>query len=435
MKKKFWSILIVSFVICLLFSSFAYSQVNIDEPSQIIISKVGILTICDADSEINKISSTIEYIINHYLSELPEKFNIKSLSEKYKDSFSFNKENNNDKLIAFISEIAPIEGVDAVIVIGSSIALNSVVSNIIIIKPNKLSEDKIVYQNVFQIDKAKLEKAIPPTNVIKEIPNIARAILSVDLSIKTNANKSEIYINGKFISYAEPSIILSINIGVYHLRISADGYETKETELVVQNDESLFFTLEKKFFEKIGLSITGMLEFPINLFPENEEKIGLSTSYSFQFYFFLFNHGKFFLDLNLIIMNLTRFNEALFLGNTFLAEIDITSIAFLFNIRYEPVFRAFPWLSPTIGGGIGISSNSSTPRLANISDLCFNLIGGFSIHLGRTFSIIVEYRYIWFGEVRFEELLEIFFPTGTKTQEVTMALSGSLIFVGLRINL
>lgn len=397
-------------------------------------SNVGLLTIYTDDEHTNKISLTIQNILEHYLNEINQKITLSQLTDKYKDEIHFAENGANKDLIGDVSEIGINEGLDTILIIGTSSTLNSIISTLTIIKP-KREIDNIVYKNVFQINLEELEEGYPPDEIIKEINNIINAVISVKISITTNAKQAQIFINDRFISYAEPDVEIIASIGVYELKIISDGYETLIETLIINEDKQLTFTLDYKFFNKKGLAVAGMFDVFEAMFWENKEKLKLSTSYSFQYFFTLFNHGKFYVDFNLVLLNVTRINTAKFMDIEFETNIEVNSLIFSGNIRYEPVFERFHWLNPILGLGIGIASHSTKPRITTASNLSFNIIAGVSVNFHRRWSVVAEYRYLMLGGLTFIELVEMLPGTDVRVNIVEETYNGSVILIGMRYNL
>ncbi len=410
---------------------YAYSS---SQNTEFIKNKVGLLTVYTDNEEMDKISFTIQNILSHYLSKIDKKIEIKLITDKYKNKIRFTEDGADEQLINQAIEIGKNETLDTILIIGTTSTLNSIISAITIIKPNR-ETDIIQYKNVFQIDVKELEEGFPPEEIIKEINNIVNAVISVKITITTNAKKSQIYINSQFISYAEPSVEIISSIGKYELKIVSEGYETLNQELIIRKDEHFNFELNYRFFNKRGLSIMGMFDVFEGMFPENDEKMKLSTSYSFQYFFSLFNHGKFYLEFNLILLNVTRINIAKFMNKEFETNIEIDSLLFYGNLRYEPVFEKFRWLNPIIGIGTGIASHSTEPRVTTASNFSLNIIAGFSINFHRRWSIVAEYRYMLLGNITLIELIEMLPGTGVRLNTVEDNYNGSIILVGMRYNL
>lgn len=424
-KIIFFSIYIFSFLLML--TSFVYSQENGN-----IRLKVGLLATNTYDEELNIVSSKIEYIINHYFNNSTKKIQAISLTKKYENYFNEEFEKIS---IDIFSNIAIKENIDAIIIINVTKTFDETITNIIIIKPYKKYEERVTYNKLFHVDLEGDKNTIPFEEIITEIPSIISAVLLVNISISTNVEKVEIYINNKFVSFAEPISNFKINVGKYDLKIVANGYKTLKIKLSFKKDEDLYFLLERSFYELEGLALCGMFLCFESMFSNDKEIMGLSTSYSLLYYFSILGHGKFFLDFNLTILNVTRINTAQFLGNAFNTEIEVNSIVFFGNLRYEPIFDVFPYLSPIIGGGIGLTVNTTNPRSTRILDISYDLICGLSININRTFSIIIEYKYIWLGHISLIELVEIYPGGGLKVNTINQLYHGSVIFIGLRYNL
>ncbi len=426
------TIIIFTIIILLMFPVYVYATNQ--DTNESIKNKVGLLTVYTNNEKMDKISLTIQNILSHYLGKIDKKIEIKLITDKYKNELRFKKDGADGQLINQVIEIGKDETLDTILIIGTSSTLSSIISTITIIKPNR-ETDIIPYKNVFQIDVKELEEGYPPEEIIREINNIVNAVISVKITITTNPKISLIYINDQFISYAEPSVEIIASIGKYDLKIISEGYETLTQELLIRKDEHFNFELNYRFFNKRGLSIMGMFDVFEGMFPENDEQMKLSTSYSFQYFFDLFNHSKFYLEFNLILLNVTRINIAKFMNKEFETSIEINSLLFYGNLRYEPVFEKFRWLNPIIGVGIWIASHSTKPRVTTASNFSLNIIAGFSINFHRRWSFVAEYRYLLLGDLTLIELVEMLPGTGIRLNTIEDNYDGSIILVGMRYNL
>ncbi|MFW5799744.1 MAG: PEGA domain-containing protein [Spirochaetota bacterium] len=427
---------IILFISILLIINSSLASVSYAQNKDDISIEVGLLSIYTKDKVLDTISVTLEQVLKHYFDD-NRKIISHSLTKKYNKVLDIKDEKTNELIISKVIDIAKKENLRAIILIDTSTTItNSVISNNSVIKPYDTQEsDKIVYSNTFNIDKEALFNSIPPRNIIKAVPYIINSVLSVNITIKTNAPKSSIYMDDRFITYAEPSVTLEANIGTYIIKIKAEGYNTLEKKIEIRRNGVFSFNLNESMYDSTGLSLQGAFIITYDLFPDYREINRLSTSYSLQYYFYIFNYSRICLDFNLAIINVTRLNKALILNESFDSRIYINSTIFLFNILYEPVFDFFPWINPIAGIGIGIVAHTTRPRTTRSSDICYDAIGGISININRTFSIIAEYRYIWLGELRFIEIEEIYPVSGYDLNVIDSYYKGSLIFLGLRINL
>lgn len=422
-----WLLLLISL------SANLYAQDNIQKDIDKV--KVGILII-ESDSDIvNKTSLAVKYIIEHYFKELQSNAVLVDVDYQKKDINNFENLGTDVAVIDLAEKIISNNTCDALLIIASSSTLGNMMSNVLVVRPGSTGNLGVVYKNIFPVDIDYLDQSIPPKDLLLEMPAIIDSITSFVVVIATNAPKAEIYINDTFISYAEPSVILTANTGIYNIKISADGYETLTTELIVDSNLDVVYELKRQLYLKSGLSILGMFGLFEDMFPADTEYLRITTLYSFQYFFPIAGHNRFSFDFNLIILNLTRVNSAVFSGDEFEAEIDINSISFFGNFSYEPVFKSFPWLSPRITMGVGWVSNTTLPRTTKSPSIAFSVGVGIAVRISRRFSIILDYRYLWLGSVLLIELTEIYPETGIVLNIKERLLTGSILFLGLRYNL
>ncbi len=441
---------IISVMLILGITSTAFPQ-DINESEELNI-EVGLISYIKDDNTISKVSVTIEYLVTHYLKESGKNIFPVSLTENYYETLS--DYDNNPK--EFYNLILDKIDLHALIIIESSYSFNSLLSNILILRKDENNNVKEVYKEVFKIDISKLENNIPPEKIIQEIPRIVTSILSVNIYIKTNLPEVEIYFNDVFITYARPSIIITANMGIYDIKISAKGYIPYEETITLTTDVQINIELQEKLIETKGLSIIGMLTVYEEMFADNNEVMGLSALYSFSYYFPLFNINKFVLDFNLLILNVKRQNTAYFYydtqntypddnGSEFISEIPFNSISFFFNFLYEPVFKIFPYVNPIMGLGIGYSitdiddynyNYNPETSVNSFSSFSYNIIAGLSINIDIRYSIILEYRYLWLGNIIYWELLEFYIPQQDNLlNKIEYYYQGSVVLIGLRINI
>ncbi len=436
--------IIILVILMIILPGMVFSQDNENKDSTEFNVKVGLFSHIGEDDTLNKVSITIEYLIKHYLNNSDKNIIPVSLTEDNQEGLIPYEGN-----MKYYSEMIDRENLHSLIIIQSNYSFDTLLSNIMILRKEKKESLKEVYKEVFKINLTELDNQIPPNQIIQEIPKIISAILSIDIFIQTNVSKAEVFFNSKFISYASPSITITANIGIYDIKVVADGYIAYEETLELTEDMNIIVELEKKFIETRGLSITGMLLVSEDMFPDNDEIMRLSALYSLSYFFPLFNINKFNLDFNLLILNVSRENTAYFYYDTdinsseFISEIPFNSLSFFLNFSYEAVFMKFPWVSPFIGIGIGytltdIDDFNYNPETSidAFSRFSYNLRAGISVNIERRFSLILEFRYVWLGDLVYWELIEYYIPQQDNLlNKVEDYYQGYLLLVGLRINI
>ncbi len=457
----FYKKLIRTFIICcmlsMIYTTSIYSQditVNNDSitdngqnEDDIYSVRVGIvsnLITNDPESIQNRVSVTVENILRHYIELDPNHINTVDLTVKYYDCFD--SLSLNTEITNVYEKIITNENLASLIVIKTEYHLDTLITGISIFRKygNKIRK---IYTEIYKINMEYILYGLPPEDIVMSVPEIVGSLISVVLRINTNVEKAEVYINNKFIAYAEPDVVITANHGKYLLTVKSDGYDTYEEEVIVLSNKEININLNENFFKSSGLSVSAEFIFMEDMFRDNFEENRISTWYYFTYYFSFLNIHRLEVGGSFLILNVIRSNTAYFYNNSFpfQSEIPFMSFSLFADLKYSPVFSQFHWINPFAGGGIGFTFMEIDDFSENVTnfdakktyvDMSFNVSAGVLLNVTRVFSVILSFRYVWLGKLSYYELAEFYIPQEQNSvNKIDEYYRGYLLSIGVRVNL